>query len=81
MDMFKKVIFLKRLIAYDETFVPLGKLSKNKKPLAVVWHEAISKRSKEDIISSFYAFLKFHRDCKEVIIWTKQELDPINFPS
>lgn len=69
LDMFKKVIFQRRLIAYNETFVPLGKVSKSNKPFAVVWHEAISKRSKEDLISTFYAFLKLHRDAQSIIIW------------
>ncbi|KAK4873128.1 hypothetical protein RN001_015157 [Aquatica leii] len=68
-DMFKCVIFMKRLIAYNETFVPVGKFSAKRKPYAVVWHEAISKRSKEDLISTFYAFFKWHRDATNIIIW------------
>ncbi|XP_050299621.1 uncharacterized protein LOC126738363 isoform X1 [Anthonomus grandis grandis] len=65
----KRLFFLQRLIAFNETFVPLGKLSKNNKSFAVVWHEEISKRSKEDIISTFHAFLKFNRDANNIIIW------------
>ncbi|XP_050293088.1 uncharacterized protein LOC126733740 [Anthonomus grandis grandis] len=70
MDMFKCVIFLQRLIAYNETFVPVtGKFSSKNKPYAVIWHETISKRSKEDLISTFYSFIKSNRDAKTIIIW------------
>ncbi|XP_050309760.1 uncharacterized protein LOC126745797 [Anthonomus grandis grandis] len=65
----KRLFFLERLIAFNETFVPLGKHPKNNKPFAVVWHEGISKRFKKDIISTFHAFLKFNRDANNIIIW------------
>lgn len=68
LDTFKKVIFIKRLVAYNESFVPLGSKSQLK-PYAVLWHEGISGRDKEDIVSCFYSFLKRHRDAKEITIW------------
>lgn len=57
-DMFKEIIFTPRLIAFNESFVPTAGCSKkhNIGPTAVLWHEAIRGRSKEDIISTFYAF-------------------------
>lgn len=67
-DCFKSVLFIKRLIAYHETFAPVGKKSKLH-PCAVVWHEGISGRWKEDIISTFRAFLLQQRDCKRIYIW------------
>lgn len=67
-DMFKKVLFIKRLIAYHETFAPVGKKSKMK-PHACLWHEGISGRNKEDNVSALYLFLKKHRDVKKIIIW------------
>lgn len=39
------------------------------KPHALIWHEAISGRNKEDIISCFYKFLKKNRDMKKFVIW------------
>lgn len=51
-DMFKEVIFCPRLIAFNESFVPIGEHS-NVKPLAAVWYEATSGRKKGDIISLF----------------------------
>lgn len=55
LEMFKEVIFTPRIIAFNESFVPVGK--KTSGPTAVVWHEAIVGRSKEDIISTFYGLL------------------------
>lgn len=67
-EMFKKAIFTQRLIAYNESFVPLGKC-KQSPPYAVLWHEAVSGRSKENIISCFYSFFLHNRDYKTFVIW------------
>lgn len=68
LEMFKKAIFAKRLIAYNESFVPVGKKSKHQ-PFAALWHEAISGRNKEDIISAFYSFFIHNRDVEQFILW------------
>lgn len=68
-EMFKEVIFTPRLIAFNESFVPVGAYSKAFKPLAVIWHEGISGRKKEDLISTFYAFLLNNRDTPYITIW------------
>lgn len=68
-DMFKEVIFIPRLIAFNESFVPVGQYTKSVKPLAVVWHEAIQGRKKEDLVSTFYAFLLRNRDVPNITIW------------
>ncbi|CAG9773557.1 unnamed protein product [Ceutorhynchus assimilis] len=67
-EMFKEVIFVPRIIAFNESIVPIGKKHK-KFPTAVVWHEALSGRSKEDIISAFYAFFLDNRDAENIILW------------
>lgn len=67
-DTFKKVLFIKRLTTYNESFVPLGPKSQNK-AFAVLWNEAISGRDKEDIISCFYTFFLKHRDSPKIILW------------
>lgn len=66
-EMFKEILFMPRLIAFNETFVPLG-VSKEK-PFAFIWHEATSGRSKDDIISTFYNFLVANRDIERLTIW------------
>lgn len=49
LDMSKLIIFYKRLVAYNQSFVPVGKWTGDRGPIAVVWNEAISCRKKEDI--------------------------------
>lgn len=69
-EMFKEIIFVPRIVAYNESFVPLGKRVKHSaKPLAVIWHEGISGRNKEDIISTFHAFFQKNRDAENVTVW------------
>lgn len=65
-DTFKEVIFTPRIIAFNESFVFTGK---KKCATAVIWHEAISERRKQDIASAFYAFLLSIRDAKTVTLW------------
>lgn len=67
-DSFKKVILVRRLVAYHESFVPIGPNSKHNN-LAFIWHEAISGRNKEDLISAFYAFFKELRDIPHIVVW------------
>uniref|UniRef100_A0A6P7H6U8 Uncharacterized protein LOC114347807 n=2 Tax=Diabrotica virgifera virgifera TaxID=50390 RepID=A0A6P7H6U8_DIAVI len=66
-DTFKEIIFTPRLIAFNESFVPVG--TSKTSTVAVLWHEAISGRKKADIVSTFYAFLNKIRDSEEVVIW------------
>jgi len=58
MDNFKAAIFTKRVIAFNESFVPIGPRS-SIKPLAVIWHERVSGRKQEDLTSCYYAFFYF----------------------
>ncbi|CAG9814597.1 unnamed protein product [Phaedon cochleariae] len=66
-EMFKEIIFMPRLIAFNETFVPLE--TSKEIPYAFIWHEATSGRSKDDIISTFYNFLVAVGDVERVTIW------------
>lgn len=68
MEEFKVVLFTPRIIAFNESFVPVGK-KQNLKPIATLWHEGISGRRKEDITSAFYAFFLLNRDAKKITIW------------
>nr|CAI5858334.1 unnamed protein product [Callosobruchus analis] len=67
-EMFKEIIFIPRIIVFNESFVPVGK-AKCTKPLAVLWHEGVAKRNKEEIISAFYAFFRKNRDVEHITIW------------
>ncbi|XP_030748954.1 uncharacterized protein LOC115885491 [Sitophilus oryzae] len=67
-DMFKQVIFCQRIIVFNESFVPIGK-KQQIKPFACLWHECISGRKKEDLISTFHVFLIAMRDFENITIW------------
>ena len=69
-EMYKEVIFIPRIICFNESFVPVGKYQKNlEKPLAVIWHEGVAGRKKEDIISAFNAFFIRNKDKQSITIW------------
>lgn len=68
MEAFKEIIFTPRIIAFNESFVPLGKRS-NLRPCAVIWHEALAGRSRDDMISTFYTYFLSKRDVKTMTIW------------
>ncbi|KAG5888259.1 hypothetical protein JTB14_009058 [Gonioctena quinquepunctata] len=69
-DMFENVIFSQRIIAYNESFVPVGtKQMGGIKPVVAIWHDVIAGRTKENVISTFYCFFLHHRDEKKTILW------------
>jgi hypothetical protein len=58
LDMFKAVLFTKRIVVFNESFVPLGTGGESHcVPYAALWHEAIAGRKKENLISTFQFFL------------------------
>jgi len=67
-DNFKAAIFTKRIIVFNESFVPLGPRSEIK-PFATLWHDGISGRKQEDLVSCFYEFLLFNKNTDKVTIW------------
>lgn len=68
-DEFKAALFTRRLVAFNESFIPVGKQQLYLRPLAVIWHEAVSGRKREDITSAFHAFLMQNRDMHHIVIW------------
>lgn len=68
LEMFKQIIFAPRLTIYNQTFAPVGKNSKIK-PLAVLWHSAITGRNKEDIVSTFNMFFHHYKNTKKFVLW------------
>ena len=64
----KQAIFYKRLVLFNETFAPIGKLEL--KPVGVLQHEAIKGRSAEDVTSTLTFFIRNFRDCQKFVFWT-----------
>lgn len=59
LDTFKEVIFTPRLIVFNESFVPLGKMCPQSVNFACLWHEAIAGRKKKILLVAFTHFLCF----------------------
>lgn len=69
MDQYKVSIFCPRIIAFNESFVPLGSSKNENLPFAVLWNDTISGRNQEDIISAYRAFLIHKRDIENIVLW------------
>ena len=70
----KSVVFTKRVVAYDETFAPLGNkivLKQKESPYAVTWHEGVTIRNGDDIASAFIRWLCEYgiREKDLIILW------------
>ncbi|GFR73255.1 CAI-1 autoinducer sensor kinase/phosphatase CqsS, partial [Elysia marginata] len=69
----KSFVFVNRLVAYHETFAPLGDQHKKKYPkqvMSILWHEGISGRSAADVTSAFIkAISMMAEDAKDIVIW------------
>lgn len=66
-EMFNWVVFGPRIVAFNQSFVPLN--DKHLKPLACLWHECISGRSKDDLVSAFNAFFCHVAEVDQIIVW------------
>ena len=68
----KAAVFTPRLVVFNETFAPLvkkGSRGDGKKPLAVLWHEAVAGKDAEDVAAAFWYFLQQNRDKKRIVIY------------
>ncbi|XP_050499069.1 uncharacterized protein LOC126879820 [Diabrotica virgifera virgifera] len=68
-DTFKQVLFTQRIVVFNESFVAVGKNQKLLGPTAVIWHEGVAGRKKENICSTFYKYLLSQRDATYIKIW------------
>lgn len=57
----KICVFTPRLIAYNETFAPLG----GKGGVCIVWHEGVAGRDAPDVASTFAKFAELNPDAKK----------------
>ena len=65
----KTAIFCKRIVAFNETFAPVGRSRGGKKATGVLWHEGVKGRTGADIASTYLKFIRRHRDRKHFIFW------------
>ena len=65
----KTAICCKRIVAFNETFAPVGGSRGGKKATGVLWHEGVKGRTGADIASTNLKFIRRHRDVKHFIFW------------
>jgi len=67
----KTAVFTRRLVAFHQTFAPLGSRTKIQPAVGIIWHEAIAGRNAEDVASAFVkCFASEHyRDAKQLVVW------------
>ena len=65
---FQKGIFGRKVTAFNETFAPVGK-NKKAPVFAAIWNESVTGRKRDDILSTFRAFLIENKNCAEIKIW------------
>ena len=58
MPEYKRCLFTKRVIVINESFVPVGKISKRFPATGVIWHEGLSGRNDEYVASSYAKILE-----------------------
>lgn len=68
MESFKEAIFTRRMVVINGTFAPLGE-NQSVRSVAVLWHEAITGRKKEDIIDTFFTFFLHFGDVENIYLW------------
>ena len=68
LESFKTVVFTRRIVIFNESFVPVG-TEVPLKPYAVLWHEGVSGGKKEDIASAFHSFFLQNRDSRSIKLW------------
>lgn len=67
----KSAVFTRRLVAFHQTFAPLGSRSKARPVIGVIWHEAVAGRNAEDVACAFVKCFASepYRDAKKFMIW------------
>lgn len=62
-------MFSQRLIAYNETFAPVGSYAELLPVLPCLWHEAIAGRSSENLLSTFLRFMEYQKNADSITLW------------
>lgn len=62
-------MFSQRLLAFNETFAPVGKYTRTHPVIACLWEESVSGRSANDIASCFHRVIHRFGDAKKITLW------------
>lgn len=62
-------MFTQRIIAFNESFVAVGKHQKKLGSSSVIWHEGLAGCKKEELCSAFHKYLLSQRDVLSIKVW------------
>lgn len=65
----KTIVFSQRLLAFNETFAPVGKHSRSHPVVACLWDESTSGRSADDLMSSFHRVIIRFGKMQRIVFW------------
>ena len=77
----KLAIFTKRMVAFHETFAPIGSFDKENS-VGIVWNESISGRNALDLAAYFVQFIRMVRsksDTQQFVIWADNYTNYTNY--
>lgn len=63
------MVFSQRLIAFNETFAPVGKYTQSTPVVACVWNEAVTGRASNDIIGCFHLVVNRFNNMEKLVLW------------
>lgn len=69
LDGYKSIVFAQRLLAYNETFAPVGNYAKSLPAITCLWDESIAGRHANDIASCFHRVIERFNGSEEIILW------------
>ncbi|XP_062564207.1 uncharacterized protein LOC134227031 [Armigeres subalbatus] len=69
MEGLKTIVFSQRLIAFNETFAPVGKYTRALPVVACVWNEAIRGRSSADLLGCFHRVVTKFSKVDKLVLW------------
>lgn len=65
----KTIIFSRRLLAFNQTFAPVGKYTRSFPVNACTWDESTAGRSANDIISTFHRVIDQYKETRKIVLW------------
>lgn len=69
LDGLKTIVFSQRVIAFNETFAPIGSYAREYPVVACIWPESVSGRSANDILSCFHQVILKYGHLSKLTLW------------
>ncbi|XP_065095618.1 uncharacterized protein LOC135717456 [Ochlerotatus camptorhynchus] len=69
LDGLKTIVFSQRILAFNQTFAPVGAFARTFPVVACIWPESVSGRSSSDINSCFHKFILNYGHLEKLTFW------------